>query len=154
MKQPSDGEQRKKETSIPTNPQGQSSSFEPQSRMPARILVVEDEFIIALDIQDKLTEWGHSVVGITALGEESVDLAEKLKPDLVLMDIHLRGQLDGVAAAGQIHSRFSIPIVYVTSDAAVATAQATQPFGYILKPFMAQDLGMGVERALLKHQAD
>jgi CheY-like chemotaxis protein len=117
-----------------------------------RVLIVEDQFATGIDIQDQLTRLGYVVVGITAYGEEAVELAETLRPDLILMDINLRGELNGVAAAEQIRSRFSLSVVYVTANAALARAQRSQPFDYILKPFQPRELAAVVERALLKQK--
>ncbi len=122
-----------------------------------RILVVEDESIVALDIQARLRRLGYAAVGAASSGEEAVSKAQQLQPDLVLMDIKLDGGMDGIEAASQIRSRFNIPVVYVTAYADEATlrrAQVTEPFGYILKPFDERELYSTIEMAVYKHQAD
>lgn len=103
-----------------------------------QIMVVEDEGIIAIDIRSNLESLGYDVPVIVASGEEAIEEAEKLRPDLVLMDIVLVGDMDGVEAAAQIRARFDIPVVYLTAhadDKTLRRAQDTEPFGYILKPF-------------------
>jgi two-component system cell cycle sensor histidine kinase/response regulator CckA len=123
----------------------------------ANILVVEDETIIALDIQDALQGLGYDVCGLTASGEQAIQLATELKPDLALMDIHLSGEMDGTQAAGQIQSRLDIPVVYLTAHSNRATlerARLTQPFGYVLKPFKERELHMAIEIALYRHQME
>jgi CheY-like chemotaxis protein len=105
---------------------------------PARVLVVEDDRVVARDIQHQLTRIGHTVVGVTPLGEDAVRLALESHPDLVLMDIRLEGDLDGVDAAQQIRDRGQVPVVFLTAyadDETLRRARVTDPFGYLLKPF-------------------
>lgn len=121
------------------------------------ILVVEDEIIIAEDLAGKLRQIGYEVAHICRSGEEAVEKAERLRPDLVLMDIHLEGRLDGVDAAETIRQRFDLPTIFLTAHADAATfgrAKLTQPFGYILKPFNEQVLSIQLELALFKHRAE
>ena len=123
----------------------------------ARILVVEDERVVARDIQYRLTEMGHTVVNITRGGEEAVRLAHELRPDLVLMDIRLEGRVDGIAAAEEIRSRLHLPIVFLTAYADEDTlhrARVTEPFGYVLKPFDERELRTVIEMALYKQEAE
>ena len=143
------GESADKQSEEKTPKRGRDSA---EAKTSPRVLIVEDQFATAIDIQDQLTPLGYVVVGITAFGEEAIKLAETLRPDLVLMDINLRGELNGVAAAEQIHSRFSISVVYVTANAVLARAQRSQPFDYILKPFEPCELAAVVESALLKQK--
>jgi PAS domain S-box-containing protein len=122
-----------------------------------RILVVEDELIVAADIEGRLTRLGYEVVGLADRGEDAVRLAGELRPDLVLMDIRLRGDTDGVEAADQIRSRFHLPVVYLTAhadDATLHRAKVTEPFGYVLKPFEERELRTVLEMALYKHAAE
>ncbi len=122
-----------------------------------RILVVEDEGIVALDMQNRLRRLGYFVCALTASGEDGVSKAAELRPDLVLMDINLRGDMDGVAAAHEIRARLDIPVVYVTAysdDATLERAKITEPFGYILKPFEDRGLRATIEMALFKHEAE
>jgi PAS domain S-box-containing protein len=123
----------------------------------SKILVVEDDRIVARDIQQQLSRIGYVVVGITARGEEVVSLADQSRPDLVLMDIHLEGKLDGIDVAQQIHERFGIPVIFLTAYAdeeTVRRARVTEPFGYLLKPFEDSQLRTTIEMALYKHAAE
>src|SRR5208283_2216108 len=121
------------------------------------ILIVEDEAIVAADLAGKLGRLGYDVVGTAARGEEAVELAGRLLPALVIMDIRLKGSMDGIEAAEAIGTKVDIPIIYLTahSDAAtLARAKVTGPFGYILKPFEERELATQIEMALYRHQAD
>lgn len=121
----------------------------------ARILVVEDESIVAMDIQDTLKHLGYTVPATAASGEEAIKKSVETHPDLVLMDINLQGKMDGVEAANQIFSRCNIPVIYLTAygdDDTLARAKVTEPFGYILKPFQERDLCTSIEVGLYKHQ--
>ena len=122
-----------------------------------RILVVEDETIVARDIELQLVELGYEPVGHVTSGEEAIGLVGELHPDLVLMDIQLAGTMDGIAAAQLIREKFALPVVFLTAFAAddvLARAKLTEPFGYILKPFSERELRTVLEMALYKHQAD
>jgi PAS domain S-box-containing protein len=123
----------------------------------ARILIVEDEGIVAFNIQNRLERLGYYVVANVSSGEEAIDATVEGKPDLVLMDIKLEGTIDGIEAAARIRNRFQIPIVYLTAYTDAETlnrAKLTEPYGYILKPFEARDLGTTIEIALYKHQME
>jgi len=123
--------------------------------MKTRILVVEDENIIAKDIQNELVGLGYDVLAVVARGEEAVEKAKETSPDLVLMDIIIKGKIDGIEAANQIRNRFNIPVVYLTAYADKKTlerAKITEPFGYLLKPFSEKELCGTIEMALYKHQ--
>ena len=129
---------------------------EARSGTPVRILVVDDERIIAKDVADMLKRQGYSVPALASTGVDAVRLAVETAPDLVLMDIHLAGEIDGVDAARQITARLDIPIVYVTAHNDNATlrratrGQSPAPFGYLLKPFTERDLYSAIEVALHK----
>lgn len=123
----------------------------------ARIFVVEDESIVALNLQNRLKNLGYDIAGTASSGEEAVIKCEESRPDLVLMDIMLRGEMDGIAAAEQIRSKLRIPVVYLTAYADNVTldrARITEPFGYILKPFEIKEIRTTVEIALYKHQME
>lgn len=125
--------------------------------MTTRILVVEDESIVALDIQDRLESLGYEVPLTVASGEKAIEQAGALRPDLVLMDIQLQGRMDGVEAADQIRQMFGIPVIYLTANAdhpTVERAKFTEPFGYVIKPFEERELHTTIEVALYKHQAE
>ncbi|MDQ3830199.1 MAG: response regulator, partial [Candidatus Tectomicrobia bacterium] len=122
-----------------------------------QIMVVEDESIVAEDMKAMLEGFGYTVPVVAFSGEEAVKKAFDTHPDLVLMDIVLKGQMSGVEAVERIRSRCNIPVVYVTAYAdekTVRRAKATQPFGYILKPFDARELQTAIEIALYKHQME
>lgn len=123
----------------------------------ARILVVEDEAIVALDIQRELDLLGYEVVATTGDGEGAIELAAKHRPDLVLMDIRLQGAMDGVEAGRVIRAKFGIPIVFLTAHADPGTlgrAKQAEPFGYLLKPFVDQELRMAIELGLHKREVE
>ena len=119
-----------------------------------RILIVEDDEIIRSLITTMLERRGYGVVGQLDSGEESIVKSAELEPDLVLMDINLKGKMDGVAAAGYIFQLFHLPIVFLTAhcdDTLLERAKNSQPLGYILKPFTDKDLSSNVSLALYNH---
>jgi PAS domain S-box-containing protein len=121
----------------------------------ARILIVEDEGIEALDLQQRVTGMGYTVLDIVSTGEEAIEKAGETLPDLVLMDIMLPGEIDGVTAAEQIRSRFNLPVIYITAYADEDTlqrAKVTEPYGYIVKPFRERELQITIDMALHKHE--
>ena len=122
-----------------------------------KILVVEDESIVAMDIKHRAEGLGYSVTGITPSGEGAIQKASQTKPDLVLMDIVLKGDMDGVEAAQRIRDTLDIPVVYLTAysdEKTLKRAKVTEPFGYIIKPFEDRELHSAVEVALYKHKME
>lgn len=122
-----------------------------------KILIVEDEIIVAEDVAVRLKKLGYIVTDIVTTGEEAIEQAEQTKPDLVLMDIVLEGDIDGVIAAEEIRNRFNIPIVFLTAYADEKTlhrAKVTDPFGYIIKPFHHKDLQANIEIAIHRHELE
>ncbi|MBC7970688.1 MAG: response regulator [Verrucomicrobia bacterium] len=122
-----------------------------------QILVVEDESVIAADIKDCLEHLGYGVPAVAVTGEGAVATATALRPDLVLMDIRLRGEMDGIQAAAQIWNRLHIPVVYSTGHSDRGTmerAKATGPFGYVLKPVEEQEMYVAIETALQRFHLD
>jgi PAS domain S-box-containing protein len=122
-----------------------------------RVLIVEDEVIVAEDIAGKLRELGYDVCGSAVRGEEAVELVRKERPNLVLMDIRLKGAMDGVQAAEQVRREHDVPVIYLTAHSDRATlerAKLTDPFGYVLKPFDERELHTHIEMALYRHDAD
>jgi len=118
------------------------------------ILVVEDESIVAKDIQNSLKKLGYSVPSVENSGEDAIDAAGQYRPDLILMDIMLKGEISGIEAAEQIKNRYQIPVIFLTAYADESTlnkAKVTEPYGYIIKPFKAIDLHTSIEMALYKH---
>ena len=122
-----------------------------------KILVVEDESIVAMDIKHRLENMGYIVPAITSSGEEAVEKASETNPDLILMDIVLKGEIDGIEAAQQIKENLDIPIVYLTAysdERTLKRAKITGPFGYIIKPFEDRELHSAIEVALYKHEME
>lgn len=123
----------------------------------ANILIVEDEPVIALDIKRRLINQGYGVAAIADSIETALAAAERHCPDLVLMDIHLRGEVDGIVTADRMRTDFRIPVIFLTAHADQATldhAKASQPFGYIVKPFETHDITSAIEIALSRYQAE
>jgi DNA-binding LytR/AlgR family response regulator len=121
------------------------------------ILITEDESIVAKDIQMSLKKLGYNVVGICNNGEDAIRTAEELRPDIVLMDIMLKGDMSGIEAADQIRKRLNIPIIFLTAyadESTLSKAKITEPYGYIIKPFKEIDLRTTIEMALYKHQKE
>jgi PAS domain S-box-containing protein len=123
----------------------------------AQILVVEDEAIVARNIQSELQSMGYTVPAIAGSGEEALQKTAETHPDLVLMDISLQGGMDGVEASGRIQERFDVPVVYLTGYADEQTlqrAKKTGAFGYLLKPYEERELRTTIEIALYKHKTE
>lgn len=135
------------------HPPSGAVSGKPQSR----ILLVEDETIVALDVSRRLKKLGYGLAGTVGSGEEAVRVAGDLDPDLVLMDIMLSGEMDGIEAASILRERHGLAVVYLTALADGPTlerAKLTEPFGYILKPFEDRELASTIEMALYKSRMD
>ncbi|OQX71848.1 MAG: hypothetical protein B6D62_01245 [Candidatus Cloacimonas sp. 4484_275] len=118
-----------------------------------RILITEDERIIAEDLKMTLQEFGYDVIGIVASGEEAIAETKRLKPDLILMDIMLDGKLNGIETAKDIFIKFKIPVIYITAYADSETldkAKKTKPFGFLFKPFEEEELFSTLEFAINK----
>jgi PAS domain S-box-containing protein len=123
----------------------------------AQILVVEDEGIVAADIEERLRRLGYRIAGVVASGEEALRKVAGSMPDLVLMDVILQGPMDGVQAAEEIRRQHQVPVVFLTAHADQATlqrAKVTEPFGYILKPFEERELHTTVEIALYRYATE
>ena len=121
------------------------------------ILIVEDENIVALDIKNRLKKLGYVVVGRSATGEGAIDKAAEPRPDLILMDIRLKGEMDGIAAAAEIRQQLDIPVIYLTAysdEATLQRARVTEPYGYLIKPFEDRDLHTTISMALYRHKAE
>lgn len=120
-----------------------------------RILIVEDEHIVAMGIKRMLKSLGYTVTGVASSGEDAISKAESTFPDVVLMDIMLKGDIDGVEAAKEIKERFNIQVVYLTAysdDKILERVKTTEPLGYIVKPFDEKDLYSNIEVALHKYR--
>lgn len=121
------------------------------------ILIVEDEALIALHLRRVLTGFGYGVLQAVDTGADAIQWAESLHPDLVLMDIQLRGEMDGIETARQIRSRLDLPVVFLTAfaeDSRLTQARTTTPYGYLVKPIQERELRSTLEMALYKHKLD
>lgn len=119
------------------------------------ILIVEDESIVAKDIQLSLKKLGYTVVAICSTGADAIQTTDEKKPDLVLMDIMLKGDMSGIETAEHVRRQFNIPVIYLTAyadESTLAKAKVTEPYGYIIKPFKEIDLHTSIEMALYKHE--
>lgn len=124
---------------------------------PAEILIVEDERIVALDISGSLKSLGYKIAGMVTTGEDALKSVEEYCPDLILMDIRINGDLDGIQTSEVIHQSYDIPIIYLTAyadDATLARAKITEPYGYIIKPFDKKTIHTIIEMALYKSRME
>ncbi len=143
--------------SISAHSMGLSSSTQEDDPAPASILLVEDEGIVAHDLAETLTRLGYRVSGIASEGVQAVRMAQELQPELVVMDVSLRGEIDGIQAARLIQERATVPVIFLTGHSDPVTLQravTTGPLGYIVKPFQEVELRCAIEVAMHKHRAD
>lgn len=122
-----------------------------------RILIVEDDGIISTRLESILPKFGYDVSGVAAFGEEVIQKVCKATPDLILMDIYLAGDLNGIETATQIHAKFDIPVVYLTAfadDELLQQAKVTEPYGYMVKPIQDKELRATIEMALSRHKLE
>jgi PAS domain S-box-containing protein len=123
--------------------------------MAAKIILVEDERVVALHLKQQLTHLGYDVVAVAASGAQALERIVDLRPDLVLMDIHIEGELDGIDVSARIPDALGIPIIYLTAYSEQATldrARATKPYGYLVKPFSEKELHATIQMALERHE--
>ncbi len=121
------------------------------------IMLVEDEIIVAADVKYRLENMGYDVSGIVDTGEEAIEKAGEKRPDLILMDIVLKGEMDGIEAAQRIREDYDIPIIYLTAysdEKTLQRAKVTEPFGYVLKPFEDREIQSAIEMAIYKHKME
>jgi signal transduction histidine kinase len=124
---------------------------------PISILVVEDEAVVAMDIENTIVRLGYSLFNSVPTAEEALDLVQQNKPDLALCDIQLAGQMDGVVLSEKLINDFNIPVVFLTAHADVVTierATNTGPFGYVVKPFQEKDLHVAIELGIARYEAE
>ena len=122
-----------------------------------RVLIVEDERLVAEDLRDTLTQEGYDVAGLVATGEKAIDTVAEIDADVVLMDIHLAGEMDGISAAQEIRTRHGTPVVYLTAfsnDQTLTRARETDSFGFVVKPFQDRAVIAAIEMALGKREKD
>ena len=122
-----------------------------------RVMVVEDERIVALHLKQQLLKLGYDVVGVAASGEHALRLVNELRPDVVLMDIHIEGPIDGIETTERIPAELMVPVVYLTAysdEETLARARETRPYGYLLKPFTPRELHATIQMVLERRRAD
>lgn len=122
-----------------------------------KIFIVEDESIVAKDIQNSLVRLGYEVLGIANNGADAIEKVVELEPDLVLMDIMIKGNLTGIEASEKIKEQINVPVIFLTAyadEGTLSRAKVTEPYGYILKPFKEIDLHSNIEMAIYKHRKD
>ena len=133
------------------------SPVETAADTKAKVLLVEDDGIVSQDLYETITRLGYEVVGIAAEGFDAVRMADELAPELIVMDVELRGRVDGIEAARMIQRRAHVPVIFLTGHRDAQTldrAVQTGPLGYIVKPFQEIELRCAIEVALHKHRAD
>lgn len=120
-----------------------------------RILLVEDEAIVAMTIEDSLANMGYEVVGTVDNGLSAIELAEKESPDLIIMDIRINGDIDGIEAAGRINVNMDIPVIFLTAhsdEKTLSRALEVKPYSYLIKPFREKELYSNIETAIMRHR--
>ncbi len=123
----------------------------------SNLLIVEDEVLVAMDIKSRLTKMGYTVVDVASRGQEAVEKALDLRPDLILMDINLKDDMDGVDTAIHIREQYDVPIIFCTAysnEDTLERAKVSEPYGYVLKPFDNRELEINIEIALYKHKVE
>lgn len=121
------------------------------------VLVVEDESIVSIDIQYSLKKIGYNIIGSATTGEKAIQIAQEMRPDIILMDIMLNSEMSGIEAAAIIKKEFNIPIIFLTAytdEDTLDKAKVTEPYGYIIKPFKDIDIRSTIEMALYKHRKE
>ena len=125
--------------------------------LPINLMLVEDERVVAFDLKMQLQSFGYRVGAVVASGEEAVERVAAEAPDLILMDIHLEGEMDGVEAALEIQSRHQVPVIYLTAyaeDDTLKRALESRPFGYLVKPWNVRELHASIQMALARRRAE
>ena len=141
----------------PSNLQNEAVRTRRSTRVTDKVLIVEDEKIIAMELEQQIKQLGYDVIGPVASGAAALKNAEIARPDLVLMDIRLEGPADGIETAEAIRDRFDIPVIYLTAhadDMTIQRAKMTEPLGYLLKPWREHELQAAITVALHKHKTN
>lgn len=125
-----------------------------ETHPPFNLLIVDGEALLAAEARDRLLDAGYCIAGIADTGEQAIALAEQVLPDLVLMDIRLKGSMDGIEAATHIHRHLDIPVVYTSVPSDRDTARSAAQFGYVIKPFQERELTAAIELALHRHRME
>jgi len=122
-----------------------------------RVIIVEDEAVVALHIRQELTKLGYTVAGTATAGEQALKMIEEVFPDIILMDIHIQGAIDGIETASRIPRYLHVPIIFLTAyseDVTLKRAGETHPYGYLIKPFLDRELHATIKMALMRSRAD
>jgi CheY-like chemotaxis protein len=122
-----------------------------------RVMVVEDEAVVALHLRRELSKLGYTVAGVATNGEQALKMIDEVFPDVILMDIHIQGELDGIETATRIPRYLHIPVIYLTAyseDTTLKRAGDTHPYGYLIKPFLDRELHATIKMALVRSRAD
>jgi response regulator of citrate/malate metabolism len=122
-----------------------------------KILIVEDDKMLCTIFEMFIKQLGHEIIGISQTGTEAINLCSLQRPDVVLMDIHLEGEINGIDAAKNIHHSYDIPVIYITSDIEETTIKRAiykNTYGFLMKPIYQDTLGVAIEFALAKHEYD
>jgi CheY-like chemotaxis protein len=136
-----------------------SSQYSPAANpaVGTKVMIVEDEAVVALHLRQELTKLGHVVGGMATTGEQALKMVEEVFPDIILMDIHIQGEMDGIETARRIPRYLHIPVVYLTAyseDTTLKRAADTYPYGYLIKPFLDRELHATIKMALERSRAD
>lgn len=126
-----------------------------ESMTREKILIVDDEMVVAEDIRRQLGSFGYTVIGVLSSATDAVHVAGEHRPDLILMDVKLKGPIDGIDAARTIHAQYGIPVIYLTAfsdEDTLERARQTRPLAYLIKPFVSSDLRAALEIALFRHR--
>jgi CheY-like chemotaxis protein len=122
-----------------------------------RIMIVEDEAVVALHLRLELTKLGYTVAGTATAGQQALKMIEEVFPDVILMDIHIQGDMDGIETAKRIPRYLHIPVIFLTAyseDITLKRAGDTYPYGYLIKPFLDRELHATIKMALVRSRAD
>ena len=131
--------------------------LEVEKILDSNIIIVEDEIIVAADLKGRLENLGYNIVGISSTGCDAIKKTGETNPDLVLMDIMIKGDMDGIETAQKIRDLYDVPVIYLTAyfdDEILNRAKITEPFGYILKPFEDLRIQSAIEMAVYNHHME
>jgi len=133
------------------------SAIATQPAVGTKVMIVEDEAVVALHLRQELTKLGYFVAGVATAGEQALKMVEEVFPDVILMDIHIQGEMDGIETAKRIPRYLHIPVIYLTAyseDSTLKRAGDTYPYGYLIKPFLDRELHASIKMALERSRAD